>query len=185
MHLTSAELQAGLETIRQAPDDGGEVHMIVRRPAVGERETVAEAAIDLELGLVGDTWKERGSSSTEDGKADLRAQLTVTSWRGINLVARSQDRVPLAGDQLYVDLNLSEANLPPGSKLAIGTAVLEVSDKPHKGCVKFKERFGVDALRFVNLGEGGELRLRGINTRVIEAGTVRVGDRVKVSRPSL
>lgn len=184
MHLSPAELEAGLEGVRQAPDDGGDVRLIVRRPAVGERELLAEGVLDLDVGLVGDTWMQRGSSSTEDGLADRRAQVTVTSWRGISLVATSQDRCPLAGDQLYVDLNLSKTNLPAGTKLAIGTAVLEVSDKPHTGCVKFKERFGVDALRFVNLGEGGELRLRGINTRVVEPGTVRVGDRVKVTRPT-
>lgn len=184
MHLSAAELEAGLEGIRQAPDDGGEVHMIVRRPDVDERELLTQGVLDLEVGLIGDTWRQRGSSSTEDGLADPRAQVTVTSWRAVSLVARSQDRCALAGDQLYVDLNLSEANLPAGTQLAIGTAVLEVSDKPHKGCVKFKDRFGVDALRFVNVGEGGELRLRGINTRVVEPGTVRVGDRVKVTRPS-
>ena len=157
--------------------------MIVRRPAVDEREIVDEATIEVGGGLVGDNWKARGSRSTEDGGPDPREQVTVTSWRAICLIGGTPERCALAGDQLYVDLDLSHENLPPGTRLTVGSVVLEVSGKPHRGCSKFKERFGVEALRFVNVGEGGKLRLRGINTTVVEPGTVHTGDSVRVERP--
>ena len=96
--------------------------------------------------------------------------------RAVALLAQSPERWPLAGDQLYVDLDLSPANLPPGTRIEIGEAVIEVSDKPHRGCKKFAERFGLDALRFVNSEVGYSLNLRGINTTVIRAGVVRPGD---------
>jgi MOSC domain-containing protein YiiM len=139
-------------------------------------------AVDDSVGVIGDNWLTRGSSSTPDGQSDPRAQVTVANWRALLAVAGSAERVPLAGDQLYVDLNLSSDNLPTGTQLLIGSAVLEVSDKPHPGCAKFRARFGGSALRFVNTGPGKELRLRGINTRVARPGVMRVGDVVRVVR---
>jgi MOSC domain len=174
-----------LDHIKAAPADSGLVRMLVRRPASGEREILEEAELDLDAGVVGDSWIERGSSSTPDGRADPRAQVTVTSWRGMTVIASGNDVVALAGDQIYVDLDISEANLPAGTRLLMGSAVLEVTDKPHTGCGLFKARFGADALRFVNTGEGRRLRLRGINTMVVTPGSVRVGDRVVVERPPL
>jgi hypothetical protein len=178
-HLTMEELKAGIDSIREAPRIQGFVKMIVRRPGVDEREVVNEAELSLTDGLVGDTWKSRGSNHTPDGSADFEAQLTLTNARLIALLAQDESRWPLAGDQLYVDFDLSEDHIPPGTRLAIGGAVIEVSTKPHTGCNKFSARFGVEALKFVNSPEGKRLHLRGINTRVIQPGTIHVGDAVK------
>ena len=178
-YLSMTELEAGLENIRQSPNDQGVLKMIVRRPNVDEREMVNEAELDLEAGLVGDTWRMRGSSHTPDKSADINAQITVANVRAITLLAQDEARCSLAGDQLYVDLSLSEDNLPPGTRIAIGSAILEVSAQPHTGCKKFSDRFGLDALKFVSSPEGKRLHLRGINTRVVQAGLIRVGDVVK------
>jgi MOSC domain-containing protein len=178
-HLTMAELEEGLDTIRQAPRDHGVLKMIVRRPAVDEREVVDEAALNLSDGLVGDSWKMRGSNHTADKSASLNAQITIMNARATALLAQDEKRWPLAGDQLYVDFDLSDDNLPPGSRLAIGSAVIEVSTQPHSGCNKFSARFGVEAMKFVNSPEGKRLHLRGINTKVIQAGFIHVGDEVR------
>jgi len=177
-HLGPAELQAGLDHIRESPPDGGVVELIVRRPAVGEREVLAVATLDAGAGLVGDNWRARGSTSTADGSAHPGMQLTVMNARAALLVAQHPGRRMLAGDQLYVDLDLSPANLPAGTRLAVGSAVIEVSEEPHLGCVKFAARFGKDALRFVNSRAGRGLRLRGLNARILTSGTVRRSDRV-------
>jgi MOSC domain-containing protein YiiM len=174
-----AELEAGMDTIRQAPKDHGVVRMIVRRPQEDHRETLREAELSLTDGLVGDTWKARGSRHMHDGSANPDAQITVMNARAIALLAQTENRWSLAGDQLYIDLDLSNDNLPPGTRLAIGSAVLEVSSVPHTGCQKFSARFGVDAMKFVNKPEGKQLHLRGINTRVVQPGTIRVGDVVR------
>jgi MOSC domain-containing protein YiiM len=171
-----------LDHIRCSPADGGRVELIVRRPAVSEREVVDEATLDLVEGLVGDTWRERGSRRMPDGSAHPDMQVTVMNARVAALVAGRTDRWQLAGDQLYVDLDLSGRNLPAGTRLALGSAVIEITDQPHQGCAKFVERFGEDAMRFVNSGVGRELRLRGANTRVVVAGVVRSGDLVDVVR---
>jgi hypothetical protein len=155
------------------------VELIVRRPAVDEREVVLEAEIDQADGLVGDCWRERGSRSTPDRSADPQTQITVMGSRAAARFA-GPDRWPLAGDQLYVDLDISEANLPPGSQIAVGQAVLEVSAKPHTGCAKFSSRFGKEALQAVSSPAGRAQRLRGMNTRVVSAGVVRAGDDVRV-----
>ena len=177
-HLTREELEAGLDEIRRAPQDGGTVELIVRRPGVGEREVLEQATLDTEHGLLGDTWNVRGSRSTSDGSSDPGAQLNIMNARSTALVAQSRDRWALAGDQLYLDLDLSGRNLPPGTRLALGTAVIEVTPIPHTGCSKFVSRFGLDAMKFVNSPVGRELNLRGICARVVEPGTVRAGDRV-------
>jgi MOSC domain-containing protein YiiM len=178
-HLTTADLEAGLDTVRAAPIDAGRVELIVRRPAVDEREAIVEGQLDCNEGLVGDTWRERPSSSTPDKSAHPQKQITVMNARFASLVAQDDDRRPLAGDQLYVDLDISRANLPPGIRLAIGSAVIEVTEPPHTGCAKFSQRFGLDAFRFVNSPLGLELRLRGLNAKVVTAGAVRVGDEVR------
>jgi MOSC domain len=177
-HLSTAELAAGLAVVRGSPPDQGTVELIVRRPAVDEREALLQAELDVVAGLVGDTWPVRGSTSTPDGSPQPDAQLTMMNSRAALLVAQTRDRRMLAGDQLYVDLDLSPANLPPGSRLAVGSAVIEVSARPHLGCAKFAARFGKDAWRFVNSRAGRELRLRGLNARILSSGTVRLGDRV-------
>jgi len=177
-HLSVTELEAGLERIRQALKDNGTLKMIVRRPRDDERETVDHAELDLQQGLVGDNWKTRGSKHTPDGSAPLYAQITVMNARCTALLAQSEERWGLAGDQLYVDFDLSEENIPPGTRLGIGSAVIEVSAEPHSGCKKFSARFGVEAMKFVNSPEGKRLHLRGINAKIIQAGTIRVGDMV-------
>ena len=179
MAATADHLQAGLVAIRMSPPDEGTIELIVRRPGVEEREVVEEAELDAADGLVGDNWRERGSRKMEDGSANPKAQLTVMNTRLAALVAGERERWALAGDQLCVDLDLSRGNLPPGTRLAVGSAVIEVTDEPHTGCAKFSARFGSDALRFINSPEGRRLNLRGINTRVVESGTVRRGDMIR------
>ena len=179
-HLTLAELEAGLdEIIRHTPKDKGRLMMIVRRPSVGVREELDEAQLDLVEGLVGDTWRVRTSKRTDDGSAHPDMQINIMNWRVADLVAQGRGRWALAGDQLFIDLDLTDANLPPGTRLAIGSAEIEVTAEPHTGCGKFIERFGVDAAKFVNSKIGRELHLRGINAKVVKAGTIRVGDRAR------
>ena len=174
-HLSSAELEAGLDYVRDSPSDDGMVALIVRRPAVDEREVLAEAALEAGAGLVGDTWPVRSGRSSPDPDR----QLTVMNNRAALLVADEPHRRQLAGDQLYVDLDLSPDNLPAGTRLEVGSAVIEVTSPPHLGCVKFAARFGQDAWRFVNSRVGRELRLRGLNARIVSSGTVREGDTIR------
>ena len=178
-HPKTATLEAGLEDVRRSPGDVGRVELIVRRPAVDEREVLEEATLDPAEGLVGDTWKVRGSRRTPDGSAHPEMQLNIMNVRAARLVAGDDDRRQLAGDQLYFDLDISLANLPPGTQLALGTAVIEVTAQPHTGCAKFSRRFGEEALKFVNSDVGKELRLRGMNAKVVVPGTVRAGDEVR------
>ena len=177
-HRTPEELEAALPHIRQAPADNGTLELIVRRPAVDEREVLESGMLSLEEGLVGDTWNQRGSSKTPDGGPLLDAQLNIMNARATAAVAGPIDRWALAGDQLYLDLDLSPETLPPGTRLALGEAVIEVTAEPHTGCAKFSSRFGVDALRFVNSPDGRTLNLRGINARVVKPGQIHTGDKV-------
>lgn len=171
-HLTTAELELGLDTIRQSPKDAGVLEMIVRRPQREEREIVTEATLDLAQGLVGDNWSTRGSS----GAPNPNVQLTIMNSRAIALLAQDKTRWPLAGDQLFIDLDLGEENLPPGTRLALGSAVIQVSAEPHTGCKKFVARFGMEAMQFVNSPLGRKLNLRGINARIVQPGVIRVGE---------
>jgi MOSC domain-containing protein YiiM len=175
-HLTAEELEAGLDHIRRSPRDEGVLHLIVRRQAINEREVLEQAELDEIQGLVGDTWNRRRSTSTPDGSPNIETQVTVMNSRVAALVAQEKDRWPLAGDQLYIDMDLSAENLPAGSRLALGSAVIEVTAPPHLGCRKFVARFGMEAMKFVNSPVGKDLRLRGVYFRVIQPGTVRAGD---------
>ena len=177
-HLTTSELEAGLYEVSRSPKDAGVLEMIVRRPQVGEREILDEGHLDLAEGLVGDSWKLRTSRRTADGTPHPDMQLNLINSRLVALVAQDRSRWHLAGDQLYVDLDLSEANLPPGTRLSIGSAVIEVTAEPHTGCSKFVERFGLDAMKFVNASERKDLHLRVINARVVRSGVVRAGEAV-------
>jgi hypothetical protein len=179
LYVGTEDLQAGLPEILAAPASIGTVELVVRRPSEGEREVLEEGVLDVAEGLVGDDWVRRGSSQTADGSPHPGAQVTLMNVRVISLVAGDRDRWPLAGDQLYVDLDLRPENLPPGTRLAIGTATVEVTDVPHTGCAKFTERFGPAAIRFVNGKSGRGLRLRGMYVRVVEGGTVRPGDEIR------
>jgi hypothetical protein len=175
-HLTTEELEASLDHLREAPKDNGVVQLIVRRPQVDHREVLDEAEVDPVKGLIGDSWCFRPSSKTPDHSPHPDMQINIMNSRVTALVAQEKDRWPLAGDQLYIDMDLSKENLPGGTQIAIGTAVLEVSPLPHTGCHKFVARFGSDAMRFVNSEIGRQLCLRGINARVIKGGVIRVGE---------
>jgi hypothetical protein len=175
-HLTREELEAGLDAIRQAPANDGVLELIVRRPAVGQRELLDVGELDLAQGQVGDTWRVRGSSRTVDGTPHPDMQVNIMSTRAVALVAQDRERWALAGDQLFIDLDLSDRNLPAGSRLALGSAVVEITAQPHTGCGKFVARYGLAAMKFVNSPLGRALRLRGLNARVLRPGTIRVGD---------
>jgi MOSC domain-containing protein YiiM len=184
VHRSLEELEAGLPRILESPPDRGPLELIVCRPAVDERKVLFRAQLDRRDGLVGDGWRKRGSPRTPDGSAHPEKQLTLMNARVIALLAGDPERWPLAGDQLYVDLDLSAANLPPGTQLGIGDARIEITPSPHTGCKKFVHRFGVDALKFVNSPTGRERNLRGIYARVLRSGTIRVGDEVKKLSPA-
>jgi hypothetical protein len=178
-HVPLRELEAGLDGLRRAPLDGGTVELIVRRPAEGEREILEHAQLDALQGMVGDRW-----SRTRRDPTSRENQLTLMSSRAAALVSGGPDGWAIAGDQLYVDLALSYDNLPPGTHLRLGSAVIEVTAEPHTGCGKFLKRFGIDAQKLVNSPAGRELNLRGINAKVITAGAVRRGDRIAKAAPA-
>jgi MOSC domain-containing protein YiiM len=177
VYVAAEELEAGLDHIRSSPATEGTVELVVRRPTEGEREVLEEASLDVDFGLVGDDWHARTLRLGRD--PDPRTQLTLMNARTVALVAGDRERWPLAGDQLYVDLDLSPENLPPGARLEVGSAVVEISDVPHTGCAKFTERFGSAAIRFVNGSSGRAHRLRGVNARVLQNGVVRPGDPIR------
>ena len=168
-HVSREALEAGLDEIRRSPSDNGVLELVVRRPVENEREVLEAGELDFDQGLVGDRWH----------GTDPSTQLTLINARLIALVAGERDRWPLAGDQLYVDFDLSEDNVPAGTRLAVGETVVEVTTEPHTGCAKFSARFGSDALKFINSPVGRALHLRGVNARVVEPGPVRIGDKVR------
>ena len=174
--VTTQQLEAALAHLCASPSDGGRIELVVARPASGARAVLAEGVLDPDVGLVGDSWLERGSRRTPDGAASPLMQLTLMNARVAELVAQTRERWPLAGDQLYVDLDLGVTNIPPGTRLQVGTAVVEITGQPHTGCAKFADRFGMDAARFVNSAEGRAHNFRGINAHVVSGGEVRPGD---------
>ncbi|MEO7673221.1 MAG: MOSC domain-containing protein [Pyrinomonadaceae bacterium] len=181
-HLTHADLEAGIDLVLSSPKNMGSVEMIVRRPAVNQREVIDVGVLDVENGMVGDNWVTRGSSRSGDGKGHPEMQLNIMNYRFAELIAGHRERVPLAGDQLFVDLDLSPDNLPPGTRLSISSAVIEVTAIPHLGCKKFVERFGLEAMKFANSGFGRTHNLRGINAKVVSAGNIAVGDTIEIVR---
>lgn len=178
-HLTMEQLENGLSEVVLSPKDDGGLEMIVRRPEVDKREVLEVGMLDIDEGLIGDTWRNRPSSRTKDGSAHPEMQLNIMNARVIDLLAQDRERWQWAGDQLFLDLDLSRDNLPTGTQLSIGSAIIEVTAIPHTGCKKFVARYGLDAMKFVNARERKDLRLRGINAKVIQGGTIRVGDLVK------
>jgi hypothetical protein len=166
---------AGLDEVRAAPSDVGLLELIVARPDVGARRVLDVAELSCTDGLVGDSWLARGSRSP-DRSAESDRQLTLMNARAAALFAGDRSVWGLAGDQLYVDLDLSDDNLRAGSQLAVGDAIVEVTPAPHTGCAKFRARFGMDAWRLLSTPEGKRLHLRGINARVVRAGTIHAGD---------
>lgn len=177
-HLTTTEIEQAMPHVLAVPRDIGRLELIVRRPKLNKRETVANGVLDVEQGLIGDNWLTRGSSRTMNGLGHPEMQLNLMNVRFAELIAGSRERVPLAGDQLFVDLDLNGDNLPPGTRLAVGDAVIEVTAVPHLGCKKFVSRFGIDAMKFANSDFGRKHNLRGINAKVVNGGIVRVGDAI-------
>jgi hypothetical protein len=175
-HTTREALEAGLQEIRRSPQDAGRLELISVRPDQGERNVLEIAELSLTDGVVGDNWGTRGSRRMPDGSSHPDMQLNIMNARVALLVARTPERRSLAGDQLFLDLDLSSENLRPGTELEIGDAVVAVTDQPHTGCKKFVERFGVEATKFVNSETGRQLNLRGINARVVKPGRIAVGD---------
>ncbi len=180
-HLATPALEAGLDHIRNSPKEQGVLEMIVRRPEVDVREVLEAGELDTAVGLVGDNWQARPSSRSDDGRAHPDMQINIMNSRVIALVAQDKDRWQLAGDQLFIDLALSVENVPPGTKISIGSAILEATDQPHTGCMKFSGRFGVDALKLINSPPGKELQLRGICAKVVQSGRIKTGDTVTKS----
>ena len=177
-HRPLTELVAALDHVRAAPRDGGTIAFIVRRPEPTVREILDVAELDPVQGMIGDRWVSSPSKRTPDGRANPEQQLTLMNVRAIAALAERSEW-PLAGDQLYVDFDISEQNLPAGSELAIGNALVVISAVPHTGCAKFTARFGSDATKWVNSDDGLALRLRGVNARILRGGSVRIGDSLR------
>ena len=178
-HLSTPDLEAGLDNIRNSPKDQSVLDLIVSRPEEDAREVMELADLDVKVGLVGDTWQDRPSARSGDGKAHPDMQITIMNSRFAALIAQDKDRWQLSGDQLFADFDISLENVPPGTRIAMGSAVLEATDQPHTGCKKFSARFGVDALQLVSSPVGKELHLRGINCKVVQGGEIKPGDIVK------
>ncbi|HAW52085.1 MAG TPA: MOSC domain-containing protein [Flavobacteriales bacterium] len=177
-HKSTAELEEKLDYIRKSPSNNGVLNLIVRRPDVDMREELERAVLNPEEGLVGDSWVKRPGSKTNDNSPNRDMQLTIMNSRAIDVICDDKSSWKEAGDQLFIDLNLEETNLPSGSQLSIGSAIVQVTSIPHNGCKKFARRFGVDAVVFVNSETGKKLHLRGINARVVKPGIIQKGDLV-------
>lgn len=182
VHLSKQELAAGLADIQQSPKDAGQLELIVCRPKVGERRELEQGELDLKWGLIGDNWLARGYRKTINGAAHPDMQINIMNARAIALIAGERERWKLAGDQFYVDLDLSDSNLPVGTRLQFGDAILQITAEPHLGCRKFMDRFGRDAAQFVNSDIGKALNLRGVNAKVVQAGKVGVGTLIRKLR---
>lgn len=178
-HLDFDELKAGLDAIRESPATTGRLEAIVVRPTSNDRQSLDECELTPEGGVTGDNWALGCWLELPDGRPHPDVQVTIMNSRSISLISQDRSRWPLAGDQLFADFDLSTTNLPVGQRIAIGSTVLEISHQPHLGCKKFAQRFGNDALKFVNYPEGKALRLRGVYARIIEPGTVATGDPIR------
>lgn len=189
-HRSTCELEDYLPQLQAAPRDRGRLELVVARPGPGRRAVLSMGQLDERRGLVGDDWSTRGTSGGPGGGPHPRKQLNVMSYRMASFLAVDPDRIPLAGDQLYLDLDLSVDNLPVGTRLVFGSgsgtggATIEVTEEPHLGCASFLDRFGEDGMRFVNGRIGRSLRLRGLAAVVDVPGQVRPGDTVVVRRPA-
>ena len=177
-HVTAAEFQERLPEILNAPKDNGVLKMIVIRPVENERRILDSCELSAAKGIHGDNWADGCWKKLPDGSPHPDVQIALTNQRVMEAIASDPERRALAGDNLYVDLDLSEENLSPGDRLCVGSAILEITDTPHNGCGKFKQRFGGDALGFINSPLGKSFHLRGIYAKVVQDGVVSVGDLV-------
>lgn len=178
-HRSREELDQGLEEIAKAPKDGGRLEAIVIRPRANERRPVNSVEISADLGVNGDHWAKGCWKTLPDGNPHPDVQICIMNARVIRLLAGDKDNWPPAGDQLFFDLDLSRDNLEPGQRLKLGGAVIEITDVPHNGCRKFIERYGLAATQFVNSKFGKENRFRGVYAKVVETGTISVGDMIQ------
>ncbi|PQO40946.1 MOSC domain-containing protein [Blastopirellula marina] len=181
-HLTLEQLNDGILTIESSPQDAGTLEAIVIRPVTDARVSLDKCELSPQGGVHGDNWALGCWKSLPDGSPHPDVQVAIMNSRTIDLIAGEAERWPLAGDNLFVDLDLSENNLPPGTKLSVGDVTLEITEIPHNGCKKFAERFGTDAVKFVNSPVGKQMHLRGIYAKIVQAGTVRVGDVIRKLR---
>ena len=186
-YIASSEIEARFEWVLEAPADAGRVESLVIRPAVNQREPLQRVMFSPQQGVEGDNWLSSCWKKLPSGESDPDVQVAIMNARMIEVLTNDKSRWPLAGDQLFVDFDLSVGNLAVGDRLQVGAAVLEITAEPHRGCSKFKKRFGQDALTFVNSPQGDVHRLRGVYAKIVSAGEVCVGDSVskishKVSR---
>jgi hypothetical protein len=177
-HLSRAELQAALPQILDAPKDEGVIDGIIIRPAIEQRQELQSCSMSLEGGMKDDHWALGCWKSTDDGAPHPDVQICMMMSSCIGLIAQERDNWAVAGDNLFIDMDLTPGNMPPGTRISMGSVILEISDTPHNGCAKFIKRYGKDACVFVNTGDGDKYRLRGIYGRVVQDGTVSVGDKV-------
>lgn len=168
-------LNDSFSDILDSPITNGTIELIVCRPKTNARKILTEAELTIEEGLVGDCWKNKRNFMRKDGLPDVEVQLTLMNSRCINAIAGSKEFWPLAGDQLFVDLNLCKTVLQPKQQLKINDAIIEITDVPHLGCSKFSKRFGSDALKFVNSKNGKLHNLRGVNAKIIQPGVIKTG----------
>lgn len=182
LHFSTAEIDSKIESVLASPKDAGTLEMIVRRPSIDAREVIDRGVLTVANGLVGDNWLTRGSSRTDNGLGHPEMQLNLMNWRFVNLIAGSRERVALAGDQLFVDLDLSPNNVPPGTRLSIGSSEIEITAIPHLGCKKFVARFGIDAMKYANSDFGRMHSLRGVNAKVVTGGKITTGDRIAITK---
>lgn len=172
-HLTTVELENGLPAVLESPREVGQLVAIVVRPATDQRRVVASARVSPDGGVDGDRW-------VHESPDDTSGQVSLMNARFLHQIAGHEDAVPLAGDNLIVDFDLSEENLPAGSQLAIGAnAVFEVNAAPHTGCGKLQQRYGADVRKFMNDTRGTQLHLRGRYGHVVRGGIIAVGDTVR------
>jgi hypothetical protein len=178
-HLSDSELEQGLPDVVASPQDVGRLEAIVVRPSPDERRHLTTATLTPEGGIDGDRWVTDSFFHLDNGQPDPRNQVSLMNARLLGLIAGHDEAMCLAGDNLIVDLDLSEKNLPTGTRLAIGQVVLEISKLSHTGCAKFSKRYGQEARLFVNTPRGKQLHLRGRYARIIVGGTIAVGDTVR------
>ena len=176
-HLTTDELTERVAALDVPPMDNGTITALVLRPEVNERKVVQSIRVKPNEGIEGDNYVARGSSKTPDGGPHPEAQICMMRSDVLNVFSDGDEaKWPLAGDQMLVDFDLSTDNLPTGTELGIGSATFRVVAKPHNGCQKFSERYGLDARRFAN--SDPVARYRGIYIIVLTEGEVSVGDTI-------
>jgi MOSC domain-containing protein YiiM len=179
-HLSALELEPGLADVLESPADNGRLESIFVRPAPNERRALTAAQLSPDRGIDGDRWVHDGSHASKGGAPNPRSQVSLMNSRYLRTIAGEEDAMCLAGDNLVVDFDLSEANLPAGSQLAIGDVVIiEITDLSHTGCGKFQNRYGKEVREFTNNERGKSLHLRGRYARIVTGGAINVGDAVR------